>query len=272
MRALSPFRLAVAAAALALAAGCARGPSGPSPISLAPAISPPPPPPLPPPPPPAPTLKVTRILCFGDSLTEGNAASLLAGFSLTDPTTPGVPASYPYKLQALITARYTAQTISVYNGGNAGERATGPDTFSRLDDLMHQLNPQVVILMEGDNDLDGGVSISTTVGAIEGLISIAQARGANVLLSTLPQQIPGELRADAPDLIVPYNAELARTALDNGATLVDIYPKISPDLIGPDGLHPTTAGNQALAGLYLGALEAKYEVPATPAARRPGGS
>jgi lysophospholipase L1-like esterase len=247
----------VLVAALLLAAGCSTTPLSPTtPDVIVPVEAPPEPPP--PPPPPPPHLQVGRILTFGDSLTEGAATPLAL-----DPSMPGLERSYPYKLQALLTARYTDQTVSVYNGGLGGEDAMSQATAGRLVDLLRQLHPDVVILLEGVNDLNAGVPIPTVIGAIEGLIGEARARGAHVLLSTLPPQRPGGPKASSVDQIVPFNDEIRKTAADEGATLVDIYPLITLDLVAPDGLHMTQAGNDVLAQAFLNALISLYEIPAS---------
>jgi len=250
--------------------GCGEPPTSPSP---APAPTPAPTPVPPPPPPPVepPQLKVDRILAFGDSLTEGESTGVFAPIIVPgshDPSTPGVITSYPAQLQALVDARYTAQRISIFNGGKGGERAS--DAYSRMLELISQLKPQVMILMTGVNDLNGGASISQTADAVEELINGAQARGVTVLLSTLPRQVEGGRRAYSIDEIVPYNQTLQRIAGKEAVTLVDIYPHLTDEYITPDGLHITEAGNGLLATLYLEAIKALFEVadPALQTGRR----
>jgi lysophospholipase L1-like esterase len=251
----------IASAGLVLAAGCGDSPTAPSPPPTT--LPPPaPPPPPPPPPPPAPILGVTRILAFGDSLTEGESSGTFLPrlpWTTHDPSTPGVPTSYPAKLQGLMDDRYTDQVISIFNGGKGGERAS--EGFFRMLELIDQLRPEAMILMTGVNDLNGGVSVSTTADAVEDLVKAARGQGVAVFLSTLPRQIEGRKRADSFDEVLPYNEVMAAIALDEGATLVDIYPHITEDLLLPDGLHITEAGNEVLAGVYFEALKAAYEAP-----------
>ena len=100
-------------------AACSGSPIQPGP---GPVIQPPPSQPNPQPPATAPVLGITKILTFGDSMTEGvdSPPMALTAAEWTLPLTAGRSQSYPFKLKALIDARYTGQTISVYNGGFAG--------------------------------------------------------------------------------------------------------------------------------------------------------
>jgi lysophospholipase L1-like esterase len=243
--------------AIALTLACHAAPTAP--------MLPPPPPeepsvPAPPAPPVVPPhLNVERILTFGNSLTEGESTG--TGLLRHDPGTPGVSVSYPFKLQALIADRYTAQAISVFNGGKGGERVT--EAQDRFDDLIGDLSPQVVILMTGVNDLNGGVPITTIIDAVEDLIRSALARGIDVILSTIPRQIPEGRRADSAERVDPYNAQLAALALDEGVPLADIHPHLTEAFITPDGLHITEAGNQRLAEIYFEILMARYEAAST---------
>ena len=98
------------------------GPTPPASDALSNSGEPPPPAPAPPP-----VLSITRILAFGDSLTAGTTSPPL----LVRSTGPGLPESYPFKLQALLAMRYTGQTIELFNEGQPGQRATlAPATFS----------------------------------------------------------------------------------------------------------------------------------------------
>jgi hypothetical protein len=96
-----------------------------------------------------PRLTATSFLAFGDSMTAGEVTK-----PLTMKLTVVESASYPTRLKALLTARYTAQTISMTNAGKPGERASGTHGgVTRLPGLLAQDAPAVVLLMEGVNDL-----------------------------------------------------------------------------------------------------------------------
>jgi lysophospholipase L1-like esterase len=237
-------------------------------------ISPPPPPsdggnngggqPPPPPPPPPPTLKVTRIVAFGDSITEGTTSPAVQTLTLD----AGKPDSYPYKLQVLETARYSAQTITVINAGSAGKRAQ--EDRGRLSDALSAAQPEVLLLMEGTNDLGlltlPGLSnkaiqdgITATVNAMEDMVRDAQRRGVAVFVATiLPQRAS---RASGAALVAPYNTALKAMIAKKGATLVDANAQFPLDMIGQDGLHPTDAGYGKLAEIFQTALANVYEVP-----------
>ena len=226
-------------------------------------------PPPPPPPPAPPTLKITKILCFGDSLTEGTVQPPISVTSLD----AGASVSYPYKLQTLETARYTSQAITVWNDGHAGEAAEDktPDdnAYDRLIHGLSDTNPDVLLLMEGANDFSKYVSqntsqnagITAVVNAMEDMVRAAQSRGVAVFVATLPPQRPGGLRAGAADLVAPYNAALKAMVVKKGATLVDLNTLFPLNLIGLDGLHPTEDGYEKMAEIFQSALAAVYEVP-----------
>jgi lysophospholipase L1-like esterase len=248
---------------LASSCGSSAPPTGPGPITT------PPPDPGPPPSPPAPppTLGVTKILAFGDSMTAGTTSLTFVPFTLT----PGISASYPFKLQALISARYTTTTVEVYNGGRAGEKTT--EGRDRLGGVMSEAKAPLLLLMEGANDLNDPVlstSVSSITGRMEDMVRNAQGRGMTVMLATIPPQRTGSGKAAAPGLVDKYNNELRQMAAKKGAILVDVNAQFPVSLIGQDSLHPTEEGYQKIAEIFLDAIKAKYEIPASTvsAARR----
>jgi lysophospholipase L1-like esterase len=234
-----------------VAAACGTSPTQPGPTPQ------PPPEPQPPPPPP-PRLGITRILAFGDSLTAGTTSAPLPGVHALD---AGLPQSYVFKLQTLLTQRYSAQTVQVFNEGRAGNRAAQDQ--SRLIDAIRASNPEALLLLEGANDLNQvGTrdAIAPTIGALEVLIGEGVSRGVRVFIGTLPPQRPGGKSA-AAGFITDFNDQLRRMAPDEGATLVDLFRSMSLSDIGEDGLHPTEAGYQHMAEVWLEALKAAYEQP-----------
>jgi lysophospholipase L1-like esterase len=122
--------------------------------------------------PPPPRLGVTTILAFGDSITEGEVPE--AGEFGVRIRTVMKDKAYPADLAILLAQRYSAQGatrldalcfddpspsavsgIVVVNAGCLGEAAATPGTLARLDEKLAIYHPDVVLLLEGINDLDG---------------------------------------------------------------------------------------------------------------------
>jgi lysophospholipase L1-like esterase len=243
---------------LAGSAACGSSPTGPDPVQQQP-----PPPPPPPPPPAAPTLTKLHYLAFGDSLTEG-VVSTAANWRFA--LTPGRAESYPFKLQQLLSARYTAQSPIVLNGGRAGEQAA--DALPRLQSVLNDArDTEVVLLLEGINDLNafGEGRIPAAVDAMKQLMREVKRRGMVPMVATMVPLNPSGRRAGAAGWVQDYNRDLVRTAQVEGVTVVDLYSQFEVALQGPDGLHPTEQGYQRMAELFLAAITTAFEQPATAA-------
>jgi lysophospholipase L1-like esterase len=240
---------------------------------------------------PQPRLGAATILAFGDSITEGEVP-LLGELSIR-PRVVEPDRSYPADLTTLLLRRYTTQGASridaftlgaadmticttdpplpptpgivVINAGCLGEQAGLPDTLSRLDDKIARYHPDVLLLLEGVNDLNAGVGIPGAVQGVQRLILVARSLGVRVLVGTLLPEIPGGVRAGSASLIVPFNSLLVPVAQGAGATVVDLYGDIATDVtdwISPyDGLHPTEAGYQELARVWFNSIKNAFELP-----------
>jgi lysophospholipase L1-like esterase len=208
--------------------------------------------------PPAPRLALTRFLAFGDSLTVGIVSQPAPTFALT------ATLGYPEILQGLLSQRYTSQPITTFNEGKAGEWAT--EGATRLPGVLRARDPDVVFLMEGDNDLNalGERGIRSAAAAVESMAKEARFQGARVFIATLPPQRADGIRAESSGLVVRYNRELVAVARGELATLVDVYASFGNDasLIGPDGLHPTEAGYRRIAETFFASVRSSLEVPA----------
>ncbi|MGH9372927.1 MAG: SGNH/GDSL hydrolase family protein [Vicinamibacterales bacterium] len=255
------FVVVVAATGLIGMAACGESPTQPDPI-----VNPSPEPtpaPSPSPSDPPPKLGVTRILAFGDSMTEGTTSppATLWQFALD----AGLPRSYPFKLQALARARYTEQTIEVFNAGLAGRRASRD--LDRFNSAVSEARPDVVLLLEGANDLNAPLDVNEgindrikhTVGSLEDMVKSAARRQLPVLLGTLPPQRPGGPKAGGAEFLTRYNDALKEMAAKKGAHIVDVFAQFPLSDIGQDGLHPTDSGYQRLAEIWLEALKGRYE-------------
>ena len=250
--------------AVGLLASACGGPTSPSPIVPDPPSNPAPPPPTPVPVSP-PTLRVARILAFGDSITWGTTSQ-----PLITTLTAGLPESYPFKLQTLVTARYTAQTITVLNVGNPGEKVLDSGTLKRFSDRVSEAKPELILLMEGANDLNniqGSVNdaITVIVGNLEEMVKEAVRRGIPIMVGTLPPERVAKRSAAA--FLPRFNDAIRVMAAKKGGILVDVNAQFPESLIGQDGLHPTEQGYQRLAEIYLEAIKGLYESAATTASR-----
>jgi acyl-CoA thioesterase I len=217
-----------------------------------------------------PRLAVTRILTFGDSLTEGSTSPTRTLRALT----AGLPEGYPFKLQRLMAERYTEQTVTVLNAGLGGMWAA--QDRDRFKQTVTDEKPELLLLWHGANDMLGlrGASESDIVegiaeayGAMEDFAGYAIDRGVRVMIATQTPVIQGLPRGVAFTYLPRYNVRLRDLAAHLRVPLVDLYTLIPDSLVGQDGLHLTEAGYTRVAEVFLQAIEATYEVQASALAR-----
>jgi lysophospholipase L1-like esterase len=228
-------------------------------------------------PPPFLQATATSFLAFGDSITWGEDGTIAATSStgrarlfVQLPT----PETYPGALQADLTARYTAQAPTVQNGGKPGEAVTDSSTFPRFVSYTSTGQYNVVLLMEGANDLANQDNSSVMAGLGQ-MIDDARGRGMHVFLATIPPENPSgccpDRGVEAP-LVAPFNDQVRSLAASKGIPLVDVYQAFGGDLslLGFDGLHPTPAGYQLMASTFFTSIKQNLEVPPeAPTSARP---
>ena len=216
-----------------------------------------------------PRLSRTKFLAFGDSFTAGeitNPTASSASERVPNFTLIVVPsASYPTLLTSQLRARYTAQTtaLTVTNAGWPGELAE--DGARRLPAVMANTRPEVLLLLEGANELSlyGQSGVARAWAAIDTMAKEGRGRGARVFIATLTPSRPGGRNTIPAQQLVALNDRIRTTAAGEGAVLVDLYAALSADVtrfIGLDGLHPTELGYQKISDTMLEAIRANLEV------------
>lgn len=202
-------------------------------------------------------LSATRFVAFGDSITEGKLA--LGPLLLI----PNPSFSYPFRLQLRLAERYRRQTFEVLDEGYGGERIEAG--VVRLPRVLDSDNPQVLLLMEGVNNLNAerARAIPDIVDGLRTMIRMTRARGIPVFVATLLPQREGGSRAWTPTLIQPTNDQIRTMVVAEGAVLVDLYPAFvgkEDTLLGGDGLHPSEAGYDQMAATFFDSIQANLEV------------
>ncbi len=156
------------------------------------------------------------IVAFGDSLTEGYGAP--SG------------SSYPEVL-ADLTGR------TVINAGISGElTASG---LQRLPALLDRHDPDLLILMEGGNDILAGLDPAIIRQNLAAMIELTQARGITVILIGVPEK---KLFSNTAPLY-PSLADEYRL-VHEGAVLADL---LWDNAYKSDSIHFNAAGYRKLA-------------------------
>jgi lysophospholipase L1-like esterase len=214
-----------------------------------------------------PHLSVTRFVAFGDSITWGEDGTNAETIMTVGRLRPFVqfPASdtYPGVLQMSLSALYTAQFPQVANQGKPGEAVTDPATFSRFVSVTPSSQYDVVLLMEGANDL-GAVSTQASISGLGQMIDSARSRGLTVMLATITPRNPSGSKGANAGLVAPFNDQVRTLAISKGVPLVDVYVAFGGDLslLSSDGLHPTKAGYKRIADTFFSTIRQTLEGPA----------
>jgi lysophospholipase L1-like esterase len=207
-----------------------------------------------------PRLRGTRILAFGDSMTEGATVLGNDPYAIVHPQ----ETAYPTVLGQLLSARYTDQTIRVFNRGLPGEEAAR--ALPRFIATFVADAPDVVVLQEGYNDFSranvDAFGIDSAVRGMTELAAEARRRGARVFICTLAPGRPG--RVQLPNsAIVAINDRYRQIARSEGAVLVDLYSALVPEVfanVSIDGLHLTPLGYRRVAETVFAAIRADLEI------------
>ncbi|MEX1199706.1 MAG: arylesterase [Methylophaga sp.] len=160
------------------------------------------------------------ILAFGDSLTYGTGADKAQ--------------SYP----ALLKASLSQQVI---NAGVPGE--ISGEGRARLPELLAEINPQLVILCHGGNDLIRKLNKQQIKKNLANMIETIQNTGAQVLLVAVPEP---NIMLSPPDLY----EELAEQYQLNLETDV-VADILSSAKLKSDPIHPNAAGYRLMAEAIL---------------------
>ena len=148
------------------------------------------------------------VLAFGDSLTFGTGA---------------LPSeSYPAQLQSLIGRK-------VVNAGVPGE--ISGDGLQRLPDVLEEVQPKLMILCHGGNDLLRRQSEATAAANVRAMIRLAKDRGIGVILIATPK--PG-LSLTPPDFYVEIAKEFSIPLNDDALKSVLRDNELKSDLIHPN--------------------------------------
>jgi len=190
----------------------------------------------------APSVGESRVVFMGNSITEAWAPLFAAEF-------PGKP--------------YIGRGIS-------GQ--TTPQMLLRFRQDVIALQPKVVVILGGTNDIAGNTGPSTLEMIEDNLMSMTQLAQANgirvVLASVLPVfDYPWKRGLEPASKIVALNAWMKAYAARVGAVYADFHTPMADDKQGMkpglsrDGVHPTPAGYAIMAPIVERAIAEAIRAP-----------
>jgi acyl-CoA thioesterase-1 len=172
------------------------------------------------------TVKRSKIVAFGDSLT--------AGFGLTERE------SYPYLLQEQLNA--DGYNYEVLNAGVSGDTSMGG--LERIDWVLEQDGVEILILELGANDLLRGAPVAKMRSNLDQIIRKAKAKNVKVLLCGMlaPPTMGADYQRDYSstfsDLATKHNIAYLPFLLDRVA--------LRKELNQADGIHPNAEGTKLM--------------------------
>lgn len=174
-----------------------------------------------------------NITAFGDSLTTGVGSE---------------SGGYPPKLNNLLNNKGKPSTV--VNMGVGGEITM--QGINRFDSVLASFATDIILIMEGINDVGFGLSMETSGYNIQAMIDKAKAAGVTPVLATLtPSSWNGETAIPQA-----WNPMLQSLAGNNGIRIADQYAVILPtwSSITVDGIHPNDSGYQIIANTWYSTI------------------
>jgi len=156
---------------------------------------------------------------------------------------------------------------------------TTPQMLLRFREDVIALQPKVVVILAGTNDIAGNtgpMTLEETEGNLATMAELARVHGIHVVLSSV---MPVNDVADAdgkvimqterrpPEKILALNAWIKKYAAENGLVYLDYFPATADEKgflkseITADGLHPNAQGYAAMAPLAEKAIQEALKRP-----------
>jgi acyl-CoA thioesterase-1 len=184
------------------------------------------------------------IVVLGDSLAAG------MGLAEAD--------AFPALVEAMLCE--AGHPVHVLNAGVSGDTTAGG--LSRIDWVLQQ-RPEILVVELGGNDALRGQSLANTESNLRRIIERGREAGARVVL--VGMDVPTNY---GPDYAGAFAEMYERIARDERIILVPGFVRevgADPELMQPDGLHPTADGQRLLAATLYTYLEAiAQEIEASP--------
>lgn len=184
-------------------------------------------------------LTIVAALCMNNP-TQAAPAILVVGDSLS--AAYGLPQESGWT--ALLKSRLEVEKFphQVINASISGETTAGG--LRRIDALLQQHQPKIVILELGANDGLRGLSVKETRANLESMITFSKQHRAQVLL--VGMRLPPNY---GPAYTEPFHALFSELARKHKIRSVPFFLESiagKRDLFQEDGLHPTAAAQPLL--------------------------
>jgi len=197
----------------------------------------------------------TRYVAFGDSITEGVGDD-------ADRAEPG----YPPRLEDLLQG--AGRNAVVVNRGVGAEQTD--EGLSRIDSVLDE-GGDVLLLMEGSNDLSRFISLETILFNLDTMATRAENRGWKAVHATVIPRIP-TARVDPENISnQKLNQRIREMAGTDGRDLVDNFEMFGATprrfqthyLIDPEDHvgHPNARGYDLMAQTFVDVLTGVDSVP-----------
>jgi acyl-CoA thioesterase-1 len=188
-----------------------------------------------------------RYIGFGDSITYG----------VGDEKNPAGLGGYTPRLQTLLNARGVSATV--VNAGLPGEDTAG--ALSRINSVLNR-GGDVLLLMEGTNDINEKVSEETTVANLNQIATRAENHGLQVVHATVVPRLPSANYDDNNRITADFAGKVRELAWSKQRGLADpfeVFFHETPDFTvlyggGADKLHPNAAGYDVMAKVFADVL------------------
>lgn len=200
--------------------------------------------------------ETVTLLAFGDSITQGFKRKGSVTWGIKTPPHGARVGGYEPHLEDEFAENELTQNIPAYvhNWGYGGERTTSG--VSRLKTILSYYGSiyDYCLLMEGANDLYGGISPKTTAFNMGIMVDACRSSNATPILATITKNTNTYY---GYRIYTDYNPEIIKVADQKNVILADQYGAVNPtwlQLTSGDGLHLNDTGDQVMAKTWYEAL------------------